>query len=101
VSFSQALAEEIHQRSDGHCEACGGWLSSEGGVFHHRLLRSQGGRDTLANVMEIHAVCHNGHTGSIHSQPARSYRLGHLVRSGIDPITCAVIVVPDLLSMRS
>jgi 5-methylcytosine-specific restriction endonuclease McrA len=92
---------EVHERAGDYCEACGRHLGAAGGVFHHRVLRSRGGRDETANLMEVHWVCHNGHTNSIHSRITRSERLGHIVPSCTDPATIAVITCADLMQMRA
>jgi HNH endonuclease len=100
VSISKATAAEVHERSDGFCEACGGRLGAYGGVFHHRKLRSRGGRDDAVNLMEVHPVCHNGHRYSIHGAPDRSERLGHMVASGKDPAAKSVTVCPALFKTK-
>jgi len=91
---------EVHARSAGYCEACTRPLGADGGVFHHRKLRSRGGQDTAVNLMELHPVCHNGHRYSIHGAPDRSERLGHMVAAGVDPATVAVIAEPNLFAVR-
>lgn len=93
-----AVAEEVHDRADGRCEACGGYLGYDGGCFHHRLARKHGGKDEVVNLMEVHPLCHNGHRYSIHGAPKRSRRLGHIVPSGDDPAEKAVEVCPALFS---
>lgn len=91
------VADAVHARADGHCEACTLPLPSEGGVFHHRKLRSRGGRDEADNLMEVHPACHNGHTNSIHARPARSIRLGHMVPSWAEPGEVEVVASRLLL----
>ena len=99
--ISAATAAEVHQRADGHCEACTLPLGVDGGVFHHRKLRSRGGLDDAVNLMEVHMVCHTGHARSIHGCPARSDRLGHMVSAGADPADVPVIVAVDLFALRA
>jgi 5-methylcytosine-specific restriction endonuclease McrA len=48
---------------------------------HHRMMRSQGGPDTLENLI---ATC-PGHHDQIHAHPEDSYRLGLLIRSWQGP----------------
>ena len=95
------VIDEVHQRSNEHCEACGRSLPAEGGVMHHRKLRKQGGKDEAINLMEVHSVCHNGHTYAIHSKVKRSQRLGHIVKMGFDPADVAVQVEPNLFHLAA
>lgn len=97
-----AVIAAVKARANGFCEACGGYLGADGGVLHHRKRRSQGGLHDAVNLIEIHWVCHNGHTNSIHSHGTRerSLRLGHLVSAYDDPADHPVVVYPDLLRMR-
>ncbi len=84
-----------------YCEACGGLIGTRVPALHHRLLRSAGGQHTAENLMLVHSECHNVAPGSIHQNPTRSYRLGHLVHRGQDPATVPVIVARDLRDLRS
>lgn len=93
------VAEAVHARAAGHCEACGRPLPVGGGVFHHRKLRSRGGLDETANLMELHPVCHNGHTNSVHARPARSRRLGHMVSAWAEPADVPFTSLHNLLSV--
>ena len=96
-----AVIAAVKARANSFCEVCGGHLGADGGVFHHRKLRSQGGRHDLDNLVEIHHVCHSGHTGSIHLNVARSRRLNHLVSAYADPAELTVVVCPNLLNMKA
>jgi HNH endonuclease len=49
---------------------------------HHRKRRSQGGPNTLRNLLAVCSYCH----GWIHQHPAESYDRGLLIRHN-DPIT--------------
>jgi hypothetical protein len=74
----------VHERAKGRCERCGYGL---GTIWecHHRKLRSQGGDNSLSNLIALHPDCHNpGSPGSVHSNPTRSYRLGYMVPSWAD-----------------
>lgn len=98
----RTVAAEVTARAGGCCEACTHplvYLGFEHPVFHHRLLRSQGGTDSTANLMLVHDKCHNLNSWSIHGRPARSVRLGHIVRRGVDPATVPVIPEPKLRSV--
>lgn len=65
-----ALAE----RSGGVCEVC---HSSRAVHPHHRLMRSQGGRDALENLLHVCGWCHR----MIHDKPALAYERGWLIGS--------------------
>lgn len=97
--IKSAVADEVFDRSAGYCECCGGPARSKM-ALHHRLPLSAGGKDEAVNLMFVHGDpfglnCHNLHQDSIHQNPARSYRLGHLVRRGGDPATVPVIRLGD------
>lgn len=53
---------------------------------HHRKLRSQGGPNTLDNLLDVCLWCH----ATIHGNPARSYAAGLLVRGSDDPAAVPV-----------
>ena len=99
-----SVAREVIERAGPYCEACGGPLT-QAGAFHHRQPRSAGGTDTAVNLMLVHGGfswnCHNLTEYSIHQNPTRSYRLGHLVRRGMDPATIPVTLASDLSSLRA
>jgi len=76
--------KNLYKRCNGHCEKCGGALP-ESWAAHHRKLRSQGGKDTLDNVVALHHECHNLGTKSVHLNPKVSYESGHMVRSYSNP----------------
>lgn len=65
----------VRARSGGWCEAQCGRRSEH---IHHRRRRSQGGDDNLVNLLDLCLQCH----GWIHANPAKSYELGYLLRSG-------------------
>lgn len=67
----------VADRSGGWCEArIDGICTSRGEHAHHILMRSQGGRDDLGNLLWVCGACH----GHIHANPAASYERGHLRR---------------------
>jgi 5-methylcytosine-specific restriction endonuclease McrA len=74
----------LYERCKGYCEKCGGALP-EGWAAHHRKLRSQGGKDTLDNVVALHHECHNLGTKSVHLNPKQSYEDGFMVKSWANP----------------
>ena len=83
--MDRVLRERLFTRCCGYCERCGGVLAFETMAAHHRLLRSQGGTDSLSNLMALHHSCHAGDTKSIHAHPHQAYNEGWMVRSGADP----------------
>lgn len=100
MSIAASVIAEVHERSAGHCEGCGRVLPAEGGVMHHRKLRSHGGSDQVENLMELHAICHTGHRYSVHGAPARSMRLHHIVAEGEQPEDSVPIVELRLFKVR-
>jgi hypothetical protein len=50
-------------------------------AMHHRLLRSQGGQNTVENLLHVSHETHR----LIHDQPSWAYRHGLLLRSWQDP----------------
>lgn len=76
----------VRQRSNGGCEVrVPGVCLGRAGNFQHRKNRSQGGRWTPSNGLD---VCGSGTTGChgyIHAHPKESYRKGWSVRSWDDP----------------
>lgn len=82
-SVPQAVRDALWLRSGGRCDLCGEMLSvRQVWHAHHRLRRSQGGLDELANLLALHPVCH---LTIVHGDPARAYEHGWLVRSAQDP----------------
>lgn len=84
--------ELVWERSGGRCEKCGLAL---GDIWecHHRKLRSQGGDDSVCNLLALHGDCHNaGSPGSVHSRPGLSYGAGYLVRRYLDPRDVPVLL---------
>lgn len=65
-SESKAAYAAVAERSKGLCEGCGRKPATE---MHHRLYRSQGGRDEITNLLHLcgrgnHTQCHGiAHTG--------------------------------------
>jgi 5-methylcytosine-specific restriction endonuclease McrA len=67
------LRAECYETDVYTCRWCGGY----GGRLdlHHRQARSQGGQDTLANLVSVHRLCHN----FIHSHPDEARKRGFIV----------------------
>lgn len=67
----------VERRSGGNCEAAvTANCRRRGGHLHHKLMRSQGGPHTEANLIDVCLHCH----GYIHNHPNWAYENGYLVR---------------------
>ena len=74
----------IHERSNGRCEALLSPNCRRTGVHvHHRKLRSQGGQNDLATLVNTCLNCHM----FIHAHPEESYSRGFLVHGWDNPWT--------------
>jgi len=60
-------------RAHGLCQIC---REQPGTVVHHRLRRSQGGKNELSNLMLLCGPCH----GVVHEFPATSFAQGYLLK---------------------
>lgn len=79
-----AVRQQVKDRSHGRCEHCG----LPGAVqLHHRKRRSQGGRHTPENLLNVRVECHN----LIHANPEKAYAMGWLVRGWADPANVPAI----------
>jgi 5-methylcytosine-specific restriction endonuclease McrA len=47
--------KEMHREEEAACENCGTWGPYQ---LHHRIKRSQGGKDTEANLQRLCVYCH-------------------------------------------
>ncbi len=63
------------------CVAGGCPLSDHGWHCHHRKLRSQGGDNSMSNLIALCGLHHH----AVHHAPQLAYELGYLVRSWDDP----------------
>jgi hypothetical protein len=70
------VREAIWQRCGGLCELCKESLKP-GWHAHHRRRRSQGGDDSVTNVLALHGRCHD----RVHGHVDWSEQAGFLVRS--------------------
>lgn len=76
------IYEAVMERSGGHCEAmiptvCTGRPEH----WHHRRLRSQGGKHEVVNGLAVCTACHE----YFHRNPEQSYERGWLVKSVHEP----------------
>ena len=71
-----AIREAVYTRDGWLCQ----WCQGAGGRLdlHHKLRRSQGGPDSLANLVSVHRVCHR----YIHEHPEIARHRGFLVGTG-------------------
>jgi RNA-directed DNA polymerase len=68
LTFSK---QQLAKRQQGRCPACGDSLFNDEEVqVHHRLARSQGGKDSYSNLMLVHLLCHQ----QIHAKTKRAMR---------------------------
>jgi 5-methylcytosine-specific restriction endonuclease McrA len=67
----------VHDRSGGRCEICLRRLHLTAQHTHHRLMRSHGRNDGLANVLALCPGCH----ADVHDQRGNSVEHGWLIPS--------------------
>lgn len=73
-----AVAEAVLERADGACEGMvRGVCVGTGGHLHHRMMRSQGGRHTVENLVLLCHACHK----YVHDNPAFGYKSDLLIHS--------------------
>ena len=84
-SLPAEVEAALQARARGRCELCGLPLQNRC-QRHHRKLRSQGGRDTVANLVLIHPNCHN----AVHMNPLWAREHGWIVTSRRNPATVPV-----------
>lgn len=74
--ISDKVREDTFARDQWTCQ----WCKVPGGALdaHHRLRRSQGGADTVANLVSVHRTCHR----YIHEHPDEARQRGFLIGQG-------------------
>lgn len=92
---SDAVVRRVLDRDGDSCVRCGLGLSGDRGTgwsVHHRKLRSQGGDNSLSNLV---ALCGHGSAGChgyAHARPTRARREGGwILRSTDDPASYPVV----------
>jgi AhpD family alkylhydroperoxidase len=79
-----AMRDIVLTRDQNRCVRCVRYFA-DGLNLHHRQLRSQGGKNTAANLI---ALCGSGTTGChgwVHAHPADARAVGLIVPSWADP----------------
>ncbi|MEV7013469.1 HNH endonuclease signature motif containing protein [Streptosporangium sp. NPDC051022] len=74
------------------CVRCGALVPRDEDSIHHRIPRGRGGGNAVENLL---LLCGSGTTGChgwTETNRAAAYRLGFLVRTGIDPLDVPVAV---------
>jgi 5-methylcytosine-specific restriction endonuclease McrA len=71
-----AVCRAVFAACGNRCQVNGPGCTGRAEHGHHKLPRSQGGRDVASNAL---AVCHRCHL-RVHLYPSESYALGYLLR---------------------
>lgn len=87
------LRPAVLARAAYHCERCGrlegSWNHDLGRYValeaHHRLMRSQGGPDTMENLVALCGPNPAGCHGWVHAHPTESYTIGLLIKRSSGP----------------
>lgn len=90
MSIPKRIRDRVVEREDHCCIKCGQW--AEGGSLHHRKLRSQGGKNTLENLVLAHGSGTTGCHGWMHHERHDSAAQGYIVRPWQDPADVPVEV---------
>ncbi|WP_338258459.1 HNH endonuclease [Dictyobacter halimunensis] len=68
LTFSK---QKLAKRQQGRCLECGESLfNDEETQVHHRLAKSQGGKDSYSNLALVHLLCHQ-HIHAVTERPMR------------------------------
>ena len=78
MPLARPLRKALAERSLGCCEICGNPNATDP---HHRKRKSQGGLDTLANLLDLCRACHS----RTHHEPRQARRLGRLLKPNDHP----------------
>ena len=85
VEFGETTKKKVRIRADFRCELVGCHHHIQ--EFHHRKMRSAGGKGTILNCLALCTVHHR----SIHDNTGWSYRHGLLVKGCYEPNVVAPI----------
>lgn len=104
MGMTLAVRRALYDRADGCCEITGQPLGDRDGhtwEAHHRRNKGMGGtsrpdRDSLANLLALTPLIHNGGPQSVHGRREWSERYGYLVPKHIEWVS----LVPVLLRGR-
>ena len=90
VEFSDTTKQFVTSRSGGWCEMhnCASTIDE----FHHRKMKSAGGKGSIANCLGLCSPMHR----MIHDNPDWSYRHGALVRRHAEPDEVSMFLACDL-----
>lgn len=91
VEFSEKTRRRAASRYGGMCALCDrlgyGLVARQVEQYHHRQMRSAGGRGTVENCLPLCGVHHR----LIHGYPDWAYRHGLLVKRHADPSAISVV----------
>lgn len=74
MAIPQSVKQKVYERSGGCCEVCG---SINGLQHHHIVKRSQGGPDTVENII---LLCWNHHHGTYGVHGKHGHKLDKLLK---------------------
>lgn len=85
-SMPKGVRAAVYARAGGRCDRCRTPVPADEWQAHHRMLRSRGGRDTLANLVALCLTCHEW----VHAHPRHATLHGLMVASWEDPAALPV-----------
>jgi len=77
TAMPKAVVDAVKTRANGVCEAKTSQCVGRVDHLHHRVLRSQGGKHTVENLLAVCMSCHS----FIHHHPQLSVENGWIVKS--------------------
>lgn len=87
----------LHERANDCCEMCGVWGANN---VHHRRNQSQGGADTLSNLLLLCGSGTTGCHGRIGREPAIAEWVGWTIQDNIPPSRVRVLRFDALTGER-
>lgn len=78
--FPEETRMAVRRRSAGRCESRLAVCTGDAAHFHHRKLRRHKDH-SVVNCLHVCSACHT----DIHAHPTKSYLMGLLVHSWLDP----------------